>query len=87
MRKILTSIFLFFITMSANAQVVLDNNTIEDIVKNEQQYYNDILKLYLSDDPFLRVDDIALIKFHQAVIVVFNFGKGLGFFSFFGHPM
>ena len=57
----MTSIFLFFIVMSANAQVVLDNNTIEDIVKNEQQYYNDILKLYLSDDPFLRVDDIALI--------------------------
>ena len=74
MRKILTSIFLFFITMSANAQVVLDNNTIEDIVKNEQQYYNDILKLYLSDDPFLRVDDIALIYYGQAYTPHYNPG-------------
>ena len=65
MKKFLT-ILLFFIAITAvNAQVKLDFTTIEEIVKNEQQYYNDILALYKSDDPYLRVDDIALLYYGQ----------------------
>ena len=49
-----------------NAQVKLDISTIEDIIKNEKQYYNDILELYKNDDPYLRIDDIALVYYGQA---------------------
>ena len=74
MRKILTAIALVFGILSANAQVILDNATIEDIVKNEKTYYNDILSLYLNDDPLLRVDDIALIYYGQAFTPQYNPG-------------
>ena len=57
---------LLFVSMAVtNAQVKLDITTIEEIVKNEQQYYNDILALYKNDDPYLRVDDIALLYYGQ----------------------
>ena len=65
MKKFLTTLLLLFSMAAVNAQVKLDITTIEDIVKNEQQYYNDILSLYKNDDPYLRVDDIALIYYGQ----------------------
>ncbi len=64
MKKFLTTLLLL-VSIAANAQVKLDITTIEEIVKNEKQYYNDILALYKSDDPYLRVDDIALLYYGQ----------------------
>lgn len=65
MKKFLTAMLLFVSMAVTNAQVKLDITTIEEIVKNEQQYYNDILALYKNDDPYLRVDDIALLYYGQ----------------------
>ena len=65
MKKFLTTLLFVFSIAAVNAQVKLDITTIEDIVKNEQQYYNDILSLYKNDDPYLRVDDIALLYYGQ----------------------
>lgn len=74
MRKLFTTIALFLATFTASSQVILDNATIEEIVKNEKSYYNDILNLYLNDDPFLRVDDIALVYYGQAFMPQYNPG-------------
>ena len=74
MRKLFTAIALFLATFTASSQVILDNATIEEIVNNEKSYYNDILNLYLNDDPFLRVDDIALVYYGQAFMPQSNPG-------------
>lgn len=74
MRKILATIAIILATATAGAQAVLDNATIEEIVKNEKTYYNDILSLYMNDDPLLRVDDIALIYYGQAFTPQYNPG-------------
>lgn len=66
MKKFLTTLFFMTAITAAFAQVKLDITTIEDIVKNEKQYFNDILELYKKDDPLLRVDDIALVYYGQA---------------------
>lgn len=65
MKKVL----LFFTILSmfgmakAQAPVILDDATIKDIVTNEKEYYNDIIQIYLADDPYLRLDDIALVYY------------------------
>ena len=51
----------FIVCATANSQVVLDNEIIEDIVKNERTYFDQITEIYRNDDPMLRIDDIALI--------------------------
>jgi hypothetical protein len=65
MKKFLTFLLLVAALTTATAQVKLDMATIEDIVKNEKQYYNDIMGLYKNDDPYLRTDDIALVYYGQ----------------------
>ena len=60
---------------TANSQVVLDNETIQDIVKNEREYFDQITEIYRSDDPMLRVDDIALIYYGQAFMPHYCPGK------------
>ena len=68
MRKLLITITLCIITITAGAQVFLDYATIEDIVKNERKYFDDIVNIYKNDDPMLRVDDIALVYYGQAFL-------------------
>lgn len=63
MKKIVTLIAMFIAIMAANAQEQLDYKTIKEIVENEKEYYNDILGVYLSDDPFIRIDDYALVYY------------------------
>jgi hypothetical protein len=55
--------------------VVLDNETIEDIVKNEREYFDQITEIYKNDDPMLRIDDIALIYYGQAFMPQYRPGK------------
>ena len=62
------TITLCIITITAGAQVFLDYATIEDIVKNERKYFDDIVNIYKNDDPMLRVDDIALVYYGQAFL-------------------
>ena len=63
MKKIVTLIAMLVTIMAANAQEQLDYKTIKEIVENEKEYYNDILGVYLSDDPLIRIDDYALVYY------------------------
>ncbi len=72
MKKILTILFLFTISFVANAQSILDISTIEDIVKNETEYFNDIVEMYRNDDPYLDFNDIAMVYYGQAFLPGFN---------------
>ena len=75
MNRILSLIALFIICATANSQVILDNEMIEDIVKNERTYFDEITQIYKNDDPMLRVDDIALVYYGQAFLPQYNPGK------------
>ena len=56
----------------ASAQMRLDLSIIKDIVKNEQQYYKDIVEVFNSDDPYIRIDDIALVYYGYAFQPEYN---------------
>ena len=75
MNRILSLIAFFIICATANSQVILDNEMIEDIVKNERTYFDEITQIYKNDDPMLRVDDIALVYYGQAFLPQYNPGK------------
>lgn len=75
MKRILSLIALFIVCATANSQVMLDNEMIEDIVKNERTYFDEITQIYKNDDPMLRVDDIALVYYGQAFLPQYNPGK------------
>jgi hypothetical protein len=75
MKKTISALILLFACITASAQVVLDNATIEDIVKNERNYFNDITEIYRNDDPLLRIDDIALVYYGQAFLPQYKPGS------------
>lgn len=75
MKKIVTMAALLIATLFAGAQSQLDYKTIKDIVENEKEYYNDILNVYLSDDPYIRVDDYALVYYGQSFLPKYNGGN------------
>lgn len=75
MKRILSLIALFIVCATANSQVMLDNEMIEDIVKNERTYFDEITQIYKNNDPMLRVDDIALVYYGQAFLPQYNPGK------------
>lgn len=75
MKKIVTLAALLVATLFTNAQSQLDYKTINDIVENEKEYYNDILNVYLNSDPFIRVDDYALIYYGQSFLPTYNAGN------------
>ena len=66
MKILFVAITLQTIVFTAKAQAKIGLETIEDIVKNEQEYFNDIVEIYKSDDPYLRTDDIALVYYGEA---------------------
>lgn len=66
MRRILcASVILLSVLLSVHAQSKLDLKLIKETVENESGYYNDILNIYLTDDPLIRLDDIALVYYGQ----------------------
>ena len=75
MKRFLSLILLFITCATANSQVILENDIIEDIVKNEREYFDQITEIYKSDDPMLRTDDIALIYYGQAFKPEYRPGK------------
>ena len=75
MKKILTIAFLICAATFAQAQLLLDYKTIEGIVKNEREYFNDIVELFNNDDPYIDVDDIALVYYGQAFLPTYAPGK------------
>lgn len=75
MKKFITTLVLCFGIFVANAQVFLDYATIEDIVKNERGYFDEIVDIYKNDDPMIRLDDIALVYYGQAFLPQYNPGN------------
>ncbi len=75
MKRILLSIMLFIACATTYGQVALNDSIIEYIVKNERQYFDEITTIYKSDDPMLRIDDIALVYYGQAFLPQYNPGK------------
>ena len=63
MRFLFVAITLLTITFTTRAQTIIELAAIEDIVKNEEEYFYDIIEIYKSDDPYLRTDDIALVYY------------------------
>ncbi len=63
MKKVITLVATLALFLAANAQAQLDYKTIKEIVETEKEYYNDIVGVYLSDDPLIRVDDYALVYY------------------------
>lgn len=74
MKKFITTLVLCFGIFVANAQVFLDYATIEDIVKNEREYFDEIVDIYKNDDPMIRLDDVALVYYGQAFLPQYNPG-------------
>lgn len=72
MKKFLISLALCLVAVIAKAQVFLDYATIEDIVKNEREYFDEIVGIYKSDDPMIRLDDMALVYYGQAFLPQYN---------------
>lgn len=75
MKKFITTLVLCFGIFVANAQVFLDYATIDDIVKNEREYFDEIVDIYKNDDPMIRLDDIALVYYGQAFLSQYNPGN------------
>ena len=75
MKKFISTLVLCFGIFVANAQVFLDYATIEDIVKNEREYFDEIVDIYKNDDPMIRLDDIALVYYGQAFLPQYNPGN------------
>jgi tetratricopeptide (TPR) repeat protein len=75
MKKFLVSIVFSIVALVVAAQGTLDLKTIEETVKNEKQYFNDILQVYRNDDPMIRLDDIALVYYGQAFTDSYNPGN------------
>lgn len=66
MKTLSVALTLLTTTLITNAQTTFGLEAIEDIVTNEQEYFNGILEIYRSDDPYIRTDDIALVYYGQA---------------------
>lgn len=70
-----TAITLLFALQTVLAQANLDLKLIEETVKNEKEYYNDILKVYLEDDPLIRLDDLALVYYGHSYMPEYRGSK------------
>ena len=74
MKTFLTTTLFVILSLAGNAQSLLDIATIQDIVVNERDYFNDIVELYRSDDPYLDINDIAMVYYGQAFLPEFKAG-------------
>lgn len=74
MKRYIISLLCVFVSLTANSQLILEDHVIEDIVKNEREYFDGITELFKNDDPMLRIDDIALVYYGQAFLPAYNPG-------------
>lgn len=72
-------IFTFAILLSAitaiQAQAKLDFEVIKETVEKEKSYFQDIVNIFLSDDPLLRTDDIALVYYGHSYLPTYKGGN------------
>ncbi len=74
MKKTLIITILSITALLATAQEKLDLALIEEVVKNEKSYFKDITQVFNSDDPYIRLDDVALVYYGQAFLPTFKPG-------------
>lgn len=74
-KKLFISALFLATASSANAQSKLDMGIIEETVKNELNYFKQIVEVFQNDDPYIRMDDIALVYYGQAFLPTYNTGK------------
>ena len=74
-KAIMTALLLCVTFLAPQAQEQFDYKLVKEIIDNERTYYNDILKLYLADDPLLRTDDVALIYYGQSYLPTYTGGN------------
>ena len=75
MKKIFALFALMATLSTANAQIPLDMKLIEEVVNNEKQYFRDIIKVFNTDDPYIRLDDIAIVYYGYAFTPEYNPAK------------
>lgn len=76
MKRVVTLFIAIVATIAAaTAQTAIDYKAIKDIVENEKEYFNDILTVYLTDDPYIRVDDYALVYYGHSFLPTYNGGN------------
>lgn len=72
MKKLLTFSAMAITCLFANAQTSFDLKLYEETVKTEKQYFRDIIKVFNTDDPYLRTDDVALVYYGYAFTPEYN---------------
>ena len=76
MKKLFFIVAALFLMMgTAQAQDKFDYKLVKEIVDNERPYFNDILKLYISDDKLLRTDDVALVYYGHSYLPEYKGGN------------
>lgn len=76
MKKIAALIAIVLSFTAAMAQDNISYNDIKDIIKNEKEYYRDIvLHNYLCDDPGIRVNDYAIVYYGQVYLPDYKGGN------------
>lgn len=74
-RVFFTLAVLFAAISSIEAQAKLDLKIIKETVETEKSYFQDILNIFLNDDPLLRTDDIALVYYGHSYLPTYNGGN------------
>lgn len=76
MKKTFFTLFILsIVSFSVKAQSTLDLKLIKETVENEKNYFNDIMNIYQTDDPMIRVDDLALVYYGQSYLPAYNGGN------------
>lgn len=70
-----TLLALLVAAVSIQAQQKLDMELIEETVKNERGYFNDILNVFMNDDPLIRIDDVALVYYGYSFLPEYKGGN------------
>lgn len=75
MKRIFFTIAILLTAMSIMAQAKLDLKVIKETVEKEKSYFQDIVNIFLNDDPLLRTDDIALVYYGHSYLPTYNGGN------------
>lgn len=78
MKRILFTFITILATITAvQGQSKLNLEIIKETVETEKEYFQDILKVFLNDDPLLRIDDIALVYYGHSYLPSYNAGNDI----------
>lgn len=72
MKKLFISALFCIIASLSSSQTLLDMETIKEIATTEKDYFKGLVELFNNDDPYLDVNDIAIIYYGQAFLPQFS---------------